>query len=103
MKRDERKNELKSITVPSRILKSKYSDNECNALKKHDSQGPSPMSYTSANTTVKAAFHSKQGLQILTQCFGVYRTESTSFSFLEQNPLDDEVHLLTFYLGPGAY
>lgn len=33
MKRDERKNEFKSITVPSRFLKLKYSDNECNALK----------------------------------------------------------------------
>lgn len=60
------------------------------------------MSYTSANTTVEAAFHSKQGLQIQTQCFRVYCNKST-FSFLAQNPLDGEEQLLTFYLGPGAY
>lgn len=100
MKRDERKNELKSITVPSWFLKLKYSDNESNSLKKTVNLGFGSVSYTSANTTVEAAFHSKQGLQIWTQCFRIYHNKST-FLFLAQNPLDGEVHLLTFYLGLG--
>lgn len=60
--RYEKKNELKSITLHSWILKLRYSDSECIALKTYVSQGLSPVSYTSAKATVRAAFHSKQGL-----------------------------------------
>lgn len=56
--------------------------------KTYVSQGLGPVSYTSAKATGKAAFHSKQGLQIWSQCFRVYRTKSTSFSLLAQNPVD---------------
>lgn len=56
--------------------------------KKHVSQGLGAVSYTSARATVKDAFHSKQGLQIWTQCLRVYHTKSTSFSLLARNPVD---------------